>query len=243
MQNHKLTKRQIENVKKAAALAACEMIEPDSVIGLGSGSTMMHLAEEIGRRNKNGHNISVVPTSYEMMLMAKMYNIPLLIINNVTSLPLAIDGADEIDPEGNAIKGKGGAQTCEKIVASLAEQYVLIADQTKLVDRLGKNMPVPVEVLPAAMGLVRRRLESFDCEVTIRLGTGKVGPVITDYGNMILDLRFAGIDDCMMLDRRLNDIPGVVGHGLFTGIVDKAIAGFIENGKTKTKILKFKPTK
>lgn len=238
-QNHKVTKQQIEDAKKAAALAACKLIEAGSVIGLGSGSTMMYLAEEIGRRNKKGDNISVVATSFEMLLLAKYYNIPLIIINNVTTLPLAIDDADEIDPEGNAIKGKGGAQTCEKIVASLAEQYILIADQTKLVDRLGERMPVPVEVLPAALGFVRHRLESFDCDVTIRTGSGKVGPVITDFGNMILDLRFDGIDDCRLLDRRLNDIPGIVGHGLFTNIVDKAIAGFIDNGKIKTKILSF----
>ncbi len=242
-QNDKLTKRQIENAKKAAALAACELIAPNSTIGLGSGSTMRYLAEEIGRRNKKGDNIRVVATSYEMMLLAKNYDIPLLIINNVTTLPLAIDGADEIDPEGNAIKGKGGAQTCEKIVASLAEHYVLIADQTKLVDRLGENMPVPLEILPQAYGLVRRRLERFDCEVTLRTGSGKVGPVITDFGNMILDLRFDGIDDCRLIDRQLNDIPGVIGHGLFTNIVDNAITGFIEQGKIKTQILSFNRTK
>ena len=238
-QNQKLTEQQIAEEKKAVASEACKFIEAHSIIGLGSGTTMEYIAEELGRRNKNGEDIKAVSTSYEMTLLAKKYDIPILNSSSVSKLYLAIDGADEIDPHGNAIKGGGGAQTTEKIVASLAEQYVLIVDETKLVDTLGKKMPVPVEVLPSALELVLHRLKSFDCQVTIRTGTGKVGPVITDIGNIILDVRFGKIEDCRLLDWQLNNIPGVIGHGLFTEMVDKVIIGFIENEKIKTKIQNF----
>jgi ribose 5-phosphate isomerase A len=242
-QIHKLTKEQIAEEKRAVAMAACELIEAHSTIGLGSGTTMEFLAAELGRRNKNGDNIKVVTTSYEMILLAKKYEIPVLNINSVSRLPLAIDGADEIDPNGNAIKGHGGAQTTEKIVASLSDQFVLIVDETKIVQTLGKNFPVPVEVLPEAMGVVMRRLDSFNCNVTIRTGTGKVGPVITDIGNIILDAKFDGIEDCRSLNHELNNIPGVICHGLFAGMVDKVITGFIENGKVQTKVRNFQHKK
>jgi ribose 5-phosphate isomerase A len=239
----KLTEQQIAEAKKAAATEACKLIQAHSIIGLGSGTTMEYLAEELGRRNKNGDDIKVIPTSYEMILLAKKYDVPILNINSISALRLAIDGADELDLHGNAIKGGGGAQTTEKIVASLAEEYVLIVDESKLVETLGKRMPVPVEVLPSALELVLHRLEGFDCKVTLRTGTGKVGPVITDIGNIILDVHFAQIKDCRLLDRQLNNIPGVAGHGLFAGMVDKAIVGFIDKGIAKTKVQNFQKDK
>lgn len=239
----KLTEQQIAEAKKAVASEACKLIQAHSIIGLGSGTTMEYLAEEIGRRNRNGEDIKAVPTSYEMILLAKEYDIPVLDANSVSRLQLGIDGADELDPRGNVIKGGGGAQTTEKIVASLAEQYVVIVDETKLVETLGKRMPVPVEVLPSALELVLRRLESFDCKVKIRTGTGKVGPVITDLGNIILDVHFAQIKDCRLLDWQLNNIPGVTGHGLFVGMVDKAIIGYIDTGVPKTRIQNFQKDK
>lgn len=241
--NHHLTKEQIAEEKKAVAMEACKLIEAHSVIGLGSGTTMEYLAAELGQRNKKGDDIKVVTTSYEMVLLAKKYEIPILNINSVTRLPLAIDGADEIDPHGNAIKGYGGAQTTEKIVASLADQFVLIVDETKIVQTLGENFPIPVEVLPEALEVVMHRLESFNCNVTIRTGTGKVGPVITDIGNIILDVKLDMIENPSSLDHELNNITGVVCHGLFTGMVDKVITGFIENGKVQTKAKNFQHNK
>ncbi len=238
-----LTKEQIAEEKKAVAMAAGRLIEAHSTIGLGSGTTMEYLAAELGQRNKNGDDIKVVTTSFQMVLLAREYEIPILNINSVSRLSIAIDGADEIDPDGNAIKGQGGAQTTEKIVASLAEQFVLIVDETKIVQTLGKNFPVPVEILPEAMEVVMRRLRNFDCKVTVRTGTGKVGPVITDIGNMILDVKFDKIENPGLLDHELNNITGVVCHGLFAGMADKVITGFIENGKVKTKVRNFQSKK
>jgi ribose 5-phosphate isomerase A len=240
----KAEKEQIlEQEKKAAALRAAEMVPDGALVGLGSGSTAAYLIEELGRRKKNGKiNIRAVTSSYESRFLASQYGIEVLVLTNISSLVLAIDGADEIDKNGNAIKGRGGAQVLEKILASLSERYILIADSTKLVDNLGRS-PVPIEFVPEALEVVRNKLARTGCKSSIRQGSGKVGPVVTDLGNIIIDAYFDGIENPRRLAQYLNNIPGVVGHGLFVNMVDQAVVGFSENGAVRTELHNFKRNK
>jgi ribose 5-phosphate isomerase A len=137
---------------------------------------------------------------------------------------LAVDGADEVDPQLNLIKGGGAAHTMEKIVDSSAEKFIVIVDDSKLVDELG-TFPVPVEVIPQAFRVVAERLEAMDGKPELRIAERKDGPVITDNGNFVLDIQFQKISDPAALENELNTIPGVVENGLFTGIVHEVIVG------------------
>jgi ribose 5-phosphate isomerase A len=231
----------LEQEKKAAALRAAEMVPDGVLVGLGSGSTSAYLIEELGRRKQNGQiNIKAVTSSYESRFLAHRYGIEVLVLTGISSLVLAIDGADEIDRSGNAIKGKGGAQILEKILASLSERYILIADSTKLVDTLGRSSPIPIELVPEALEVVQNKLARTGCKSSIREGSGKVGPVITDLGNIIIDAYFDGIENPRRLAQYLNNIPGVLGHGLFVNMVDQAVVGLSENGVVKTELHNFK---
>ena len=231
------SEQMIEEQKKAAALKAAEMIPDQTVIGLGSGSTVKYLIEELGRRRQDGQiDIQVVTSSYESQFLARRFEIPVLVLTGISKLDLTIDGADEIDTQGNAIKGKGGAQTLEKVLAWLSERYILIADSTKLVETLGRAAPVPIEVIPEAVDLVQNRLAAIGCQLSIRTGDGKVGPVMTDLGNMIIDAYFEAIKDPRGLAQYLNNFPGVLGHGLFVNGVDQAIVGVYKDGVIKTEL-------
>ncbi|MEN6385073.1 MAG: ribose-5-phosphate isomerase RpiA [Phycisphaerales bacterium] len=222
----------LSEAKKAAAVEAFKYVKDHTIVGLGSGTTAEFFISELGERiAEQGLDIKAVATSYEAQMLAYRNNIPILNLANVDRLALAVDGADEVDQFGNAIKGKGGAQTLEKIIASISEQFIIIADQTKIVDTLGENSPVPLEVIPQALRLVIRKLEEMKCKQNIRISSGKVGPVITDLGNFIIDAKFDSIKDPEKLNRELNDIPGVVGHGLFVGMADMLIAGVLEDDK------------
>jgi ribose 5-phosphate isomerase A len=241
----KAEKEQIlEQEKKAAALRAAEMVPDGALVGLGSGSTAAYLIEELGRRKQNGQiNIQAVTSSYESRFLAHRCGIEVLVLTGVNSLVLAIDGADEIDKNGNAIKGKGGAQVLEKILASLSERYVLIADSTKMVDSLGRRSPIPIELVPEALEVVRNKLARTGCKSSVREGSGKVGPVVTDLGNVIIDAYFDGIENPRRLAQYLNNIPGVLGHGLFVNMVDQAVVGISENGEVRTELHNFKRNK
>jgi ribose 5-phosphate isomerase A len=220
-------------VKKAVALEAIKFVQNHTIIGLGSGTTAEYFTQALGEKIKEGFNIKAAATSYESQMLAFKYNIPLLNLQNISKINLAVDGADEIDPNGNAIKGKGGAHTMEKIVASMADKFVIIADAAKMVNELGKISPVPVEVVPQALRLVQTKLDLLGCEQTIRISAGKVGPVITDLGNIIIDAKFESIIDPQKLNQQLNNIPGVVGHGLFVEMADKLIAASLEGTEIK----------
>jgi ribose 5-phosphate isomerase A len=146
-------------------------------------------------------------------------------------MDVAIDGADEVDPNKNLIKGGGAAHTREKIVDSLADQFIVVVDGSKLVDRLGSTFLLPVEVLPMAMTPVMRAIEKLGGQPTLRMGVKKAGPVITDQGNMVIDVKFDAIDNPAELEKTINNIPGVLENGLFVGVADLILVGEIEDGK------------
>lgn len=238
------TRQMIEEQKKAAALRAAEMVPDHTIIGLGSGSTVKYLIEELGRRKQDGQiDIQVVTSSYGSQFLAQQYGIPVLVLTGISKLVLTIDGADEIDANGNAIKGRGGAQTLEKVLARLSEQYVLIADSTKLVETLGRATPVPIEVIPEAVNLVQNQLSSIGCRPNIRTNEGKVGPVMTDLGNVIIDAYFEAIEDPGRLAQYLNNITGVLGHGLFVNMVDQAVVSVYKDGVIKTELYQYERIK
>jgi ribose 5-phosphate isomerase A len=216
----------IEDAKKRAALEAVKHVQNGYVIGLGSGTTASHAIREIGKiMLQRRWDILGVPTSNQAFLLAAEFNIPITSLDEHPRLDLTIDGVDQIDPDLNMIKGMGGALTREKIVASASKQNIIIADETKLVNKLGTNHPVPVEVLPFALGSITLKIKRFGMRPILRTGTGKVGPIVTDNGNFIIDLWGKPIDNPRQLDTKLRSIPGIVETGLFLGIADIVYAG------------------
>jgi len=216
-----------EELKRKAAYAAVKHVKDGFVVGLGSGSTAAYAIEILGERIKR-ERISVlgVPTSYQAFLLAVKHGIAVTTLEEHGVIDVTIDGADQIDPKLNLIKGMGAALAREKIVASASQQNVIIADESKKVKALGENnQPVPVEVLPFAIALVKRRIKAVGGNPVLREGKGKVGPVITDNGNVIIDASFGVINNAAELELKLKMIPGVVETGLFIGLTTTAYIG------------------
>jgi ribose 5-phosphate isomerase A len=217
----------IEEAKRKTALAAVKHVKDCFVVGLGSGSTAAYAIEALGTRIKHERlNVLGIPTSYQAFLLAVQHGIAVTTLEEHPVIDVTIDGADQIDPQLNLIKGMGAALAREKIVASASKQNIIIADENKKVQVLGeKDHPVPVEVLPFAISLVKRRIEDAGGKAVVREGKGKVGPVITDNGNAILDAVFGAIADVAALEQKLKMIPGVVETGLFVGSTDIVYVG------------------
>ncbi|MDH7607644.1 MAG: ribose 5-phosphate isomerase A [Candidatus Bathyarchaeota archaeon] len=217
----------VEKAKRNAALEAVKHVKNGFVLGLGSGSTVAYAVDEMGRRIKAEHlHVKVVPTSYQAFLLAVKNGIPTTTLEEHITLDLTIDGADQIDENLDLIKGMGGALTREKIVAAASKNLIIIADERKKAKILGENgQQVPIEVVPFASRFVIKKVEELEGKPKIRESTGKVGPVITDNGNFIIDVDFGLIKDPAKLERRLKAIPGVVETGLFVGMADMVYLG------------------
>jgi len=215
-----------EEAKRRVALEAVKEIQEGFIVGLGSGSTAAYVIQEIGRQIlQEGLRVLGVPSSSQAMMLAVHSGIPLTTLDEHPILDLAIDGADQIDQKLNLIKGGGGALTREKIVASAAKQFVVVADETKLVEKLGTDCRVPVEVLPFALASATAGIKVLGGKPLLREGKGKVGAVVTDNGNYIVDVDFGPIGDAEELNRRLKLIPGVIETGLFIGMADIVYLG------------------
>lgn len=222
-----------KELKKMVGVRAADLVKDGMRIGIGTGSTVVFFIEELARRVKDGLRIQGAPTSLGTRLLCVQYGIPLLDSMNIDHLDLAIDGADEIDPSLNAIKGGGAAHTCEKIIASMADEFVLIADQTKLVSSLCRKFPLPVEVIPASLSFTEKEIRQLGGAPAIRSAVRKDGPVITENGNFILDITFSSPpNDLALLDAQLKRIPGLLETGLFMGISKKALIGFQDTVET-----------
>jgi ribose 5-phosphate isomerase A len=220
----------IEDAKKRAALEAVKHVKNGFIIGLGSGTTASHAIREIGKIiHRKNWRIVGIPTSHQAFLLAIECGISTTSLNEQPTLDLNIDGADQIDRDLNMIKGMGAALAREKIVASASKQNVIVADETKLVRKLGVNHPIPVEVLPFALATVSSKIQNIGGKPALRAGDGKVGPVVTDNGNFILDVWMKSIKDLCELNIRLKSIPGVVETGLFIGIADIVYVGTRNN--------------
>lgn len=218
-------KNQQDTWKRMAGEAAVTLIEDGMVIGLGSGSTAIQMIYALGRRIREGLRITgAVPTSHTSEELARKLGIPITDLDTHPVLDLDIDGADEIDQQLQLIKGGGGALLREKIVASSARRFVVIADATKRVPLLGQNTPLPVETVPFATTPVMKRLEALGATVQVRHSGDNM--FITENCNIILDCFFAnGIADPVELDTRIQSIVGVVETGLFLHMAERAIIG------------------
>ena len=219
-------------MKQIVADAAIKEIEDGMIVGLVSGSTAALMIKSLSEEIKSGKlkNIKGVPTSFQSEVLALELKIPLIDLASVNQIDLAIDGADEVDPDFQLIKGGGACHVREKLVASKANKLLIVVDETKLVQNLNLVFPLPVEVLPSAWKQVKDILSEMNGVSKLRMATKKAGPVVTDQGNLILDVLFSdGIKDPKDLEMCINNIPGVLENGLFVDLTDKVLVGRIEN--------------
>ncbi len=209
--------------KRAAGEAAADLIRDGARVGLGTGSTVKYFLLALGERVRAGLHVHGVPTSRETAALAKRLNIPLLSAEEEWDLDVAVDGADQVDPQFHLMKGGGGALLREKIVAAAARRFIVLVDQTKCVRVLGKPMPLPVEVTPFGWVQSAKHLQAFGGPPRLRTRAGTMFQ--TDGGNAILDVPVDEIEDPADLEMRLNRIPGVVENGLFVNRTSTLIVG------------------
>ncbi len=210
-----------EEEKAAAASKSLEYVEDGMVIGLGTGTTAKYVIELLGQRVRAGLKVRGIPTSKASAGLAASMMIPLTTLDETEFIDLTIDGADEIGPGLELIKGGGGALLHEKIVASCSKRLLIVADEHKKVERLG-HFPLPIETIPFAAAPVKRQLEKLGANPRLRCGAGGQ-PFITDEGNFLFDCSFGQIPDPPALARTLKSITGLVEHGLFIGMASIAI--------------------
>ncbi len=226
---------EIEQAKKTAAEAATEYVDDGMIVGLGTGSTAFFAIQSLGKKSRSGQ-LRIkggVPTSVATADLAEQCGIPLL--TEFSCIDITIDGADEVDPEGNLLKGGGGALTREKIVAAASTLEIIIVDELKQVQQLGR-FPLPVEVVPFGWKYVSERLAKLGCKVSLRRQNGHAFQ--TDNGNLVLDCSFARIAEPAKLALEINAIPGVVENGLFVGLADLVIVGSKEGGISELRFRK-----
>ena len=211
------------DLKKRVGYEAAKLVKDGDVVGLGTGSTTHYFIEKLGLRIKNEEiTILGVPTSYQSFFLGRDSGIQITTLEE-HDVDIAVDGADEVDPKLNLIKGGGAAHTLEKIVDESAKKFVVIVDGSKIVKELGR-FPVPVEVIPQATRTVKEHLLNMGGIPQLRMAERKDGPVVTDNGNFIYDVKFT-IKNPKKLEIELNTIPGVVENGIFSQIVDEVIVG------------------
>ena len=221
-----------ENVKQRLGTEAVDtLVRSGMKLGLGTGSTAVHAVYRVGELLRGGElqDIVAVPTSFQTMVVCQQLGISLTTLNDpqvAGRLDLTIDGADEVDPSWNLIKGGGAAMLIEKIVAHASRRYCIIVHSSKLSSRLGENAPVPVEIVPEALLTATGRLEALGGRVQLRMATRKAGPVISDHGNLVLDVHFGETFDPHRLEGQIMGIPGVTANGIFTRPVDDLFVGF-----------------
>ncbi|MFD1685251.1 ribose-5-phosphate isomerase RpiA [Halobellus litoreus] len=212
-----------DDQKRRAGERAAELVSDGDVVGLGTGSTAAHAIRALGQAVDDGLDLRGVPTSFDSRALAREAGIPLRSLDEVDGVDLAIDGADQVDEDLQAIKGGGAAHAREKVVDAAADRFVVVADPSKVTEALSR--PVPVEVLPDAHAAVERDLTDLGGEPTLRRAERKDGPVVTDNGNLLFDCDFGVVDDPASLATGLSGLPGVVEHGLFVGLVDTVYVG------------------
>jgi ribose 5-phosphate isomerase A len=220
-----------DEIKQLVAKQAAQLVQNNMTVGIGSGSTVYWLINELGNRVKKGLFFRAIPTSKKTAALCAGQNIPLAGLNDVEYLDITIDGADEVDPSLQLIKGGGGALLQEKMVAAASRELFILADETKLVKHLGK-FPLPLEVIPFGWKQVKRHIkETYQVEASLRIQDDQ--PFVSDHGHYILDCTFQQIEHPDILAYELNAIPGVVDNGLFINMADLVLIGYAD-GRTET---------
>jgi ribose 5-phosphate isomerase A len=228
-----------DEAKKRAANKAADLVKSGMVLGLGSGTTTAEAIKILGQKLRNGEisDLRGVPTSYHSIQEAVKARIPLTTLDEYPELDLGIDGADQIDPYLNAIKGHGGAMLREKIVAASCKEYILIVDETKYTNVLGTNQEIFLEVHPFAITPALNKIISMGAKASVRQAANKLGPVITDNGNNMIDALFGPIEKPRDLNGKLHSVQGLIETGLFIEYANLAFIG------TKTSVKEYKPRK
>ena len=214
----------VDQIKQNLGRQAVQFVQPGMTVGIGTGSTANWFIHFLAEKIQNGLDCRGVPTSQQTKLLAEERGISIVELNEVNQIDLTIDGADEINPLLQLIKGGGGALLQEKMVAVASQKLIIIADETKMVSQFGK-FPLPVEVVPYGWKQTKKQIEGLGCKnAMIRATEGKI--FITDHGHFILDCHFQKIEDAALLQTQLNNIPGVVDNGLFIDLADGALIGY-----------------
>ncbi len=202
--------------KQRVGLEAAKQVKNSMVVGLGTGSTATHFIRELARRIREENLfIRCVPSSFACSILARENGLTLLSVDQISQVDLYVDGADEVAPDKGLIKGRGAAMVGEKLLCEACDSFLVIVDGSKLVKSLGQKFPIPVEIMPGALLISQRVIADLGGKTMLRQAAGKDGPVVTDNGNLILDVVFPLGSNWQNLDEQLNAIPGVVEHGLF----------------------------
>jgi len=229
-------KEKILEMKRKSAQEALNLVQNGMVIGIGSGSTVREFITLLSNSKLDVQSIICIPSSFDTEQLLIKNNLRVGLLNQYSTLDLTIDGADRVDTALNLIKGGGAALLREKIIAAAAKEVIIIVDDTKMVSTLAGSFPIPVEVIPHARKFVTEKLIALGGKPTIRQATKKLGPIVTDNGNIILDTDFAEIKDPAELERTLNNIPGAMENGLFpNALVSKVIIASTSGIKIKGK--------
>lgn len=223
------------NLKQIAGERAVEYVRDGMVVGLGTGSTVYYTIKRLGMMVSEGLDIIGIPTSISSEKIAIESGISLSTLEEHPEIDITIDGADEVDPNLNLIKGMGGALFREKIVASASKMEVIVVDPSKMVEVLGTRSPLPVEVSSFGWKICRDRLKEFACDIKLRMKDDSI--FISDNKNYILDCTFEQITEPLVMESKINNIPGVIENGLFLDIADIALVGYEEGVKLFSKPL------
>jgi ribose 5-phosphate isomerase A len=217
-------KKAIQEMKIKAAKEALKFVKNEMVLGIGSGSTVREFIKLLGNSEIDTQKIICIPSSLDTENMLIENGMVVGSFNQHSIIDLTVDGADRVDEDLNVIKGGGGALLREKIIAAAAKVVVIIVDESKLVSELGGSFPIPVEVIPHAKEFVAKKLQAISGEPKLRMASDKLGPTVTDNGNIILDTDFQTISNPLVFEGILNNIPGVMENGLFpNNLVSKVI--------------------
>ena len=206
----------IINDKQRVAIHAAELVQQDMIVGLGTGSTANYFIEQLARKQREeGLRIITVASSVVSMIKAQTLGLKLMAIEHLNKLDLYVDGADEVTPDLTLLKGRGSDLVREKLLANACQQMIVMVDGSKLVDRIGQNYPIPIEVMPFGWQLVQKSLQDIGGQGGLRANASGDGLAVTSHGSLVLDMTFAADVDSSALNDLLNAIPGVVEHGIF----------------------------
>lgn len=223
------------NDKQAVALEAASYVKSEMIVGLGTGSTANYFIEALAERQKTENlRVTTVASSNISMIKAQSVGLTVLSLAQLSQIDLYVDGADEITPDNTLLKGRGYDLVMEKLLAKAAKQFIVVADKSKLVDRIGTHYPIPIEVMPFAWQAAKRSIEAIGGVGDLRPNAAKDGLCITSHGSLVLDMRFDASLDAHALNALLNNVPGVVEHGIFARLADTILIA--DQGKIETRV-------
>lgn len=222
------------NDKQAVALEAASYVKDDMIVGLGTGSTANYFIEALAQRQQQGLRVTTVASSTISMIKAQSAGLTVLGLQQLSQIDLYVDGADEITPDNTLLKGRGYDLVMEKLLAKAAKQFIVVADNSKLVPHIGLNYPIPIEVMPFAWQAAKRSIEAIGGMGELRPNVAKDGLCMTSHGSLVLDMRFEAGIDAHLLNAMLNNIPGIVEHGIFAKLATTILIA--DQGQIATRV-------